>query len=383
MKKLLGFSILVIVFVTSCKKELTEDATTSATVQQLIPVCGAPATPGDNSEWKSAQVTDPSPAAAILFLLDFNGAVVQKGDPNPSGYHSHIILPNTASCPPAALSPSAIEQIVERVKDDFSPFNIDVTTDESVYAAYTANDKHVCIITTLPGVAGFSSVTGGIAPLTSPRSRNPFNPSFVFSQSWFNVVQDVANIVSHELAHTMGLSHQSEYNNQCVLLNEYHPGFGTGPLSFAPLMGNPYNKRITNWYAQSCNSPFNGLSQNDFELLSDVVSLRSDDYPDAVGEKIKPAPATTFTGILETPGDADFIYIKFKSPGTVTIRSENIDLKASLYNPGGQLLASYNDPENTGITIPDARGTRYLKIEATSNLNVSAQFMTGQYTVSY
>jgi hypothetical protein len=382
MKKLLSFTSFIILLATSCKRNVEEDVNPLQTGAQVVPLCGTPSVAG-RQEGKSTEIRDESPASSILFFLDFNGATVQKGSPSPSGYQSQIILPNQINCPPAGLSPLAIGQIVDLVKDDYSPFNIEVTTDESVYAAYDPAKKHACIITTLPGVAGFSSATGGIAPLTSPGSRNPYNPCFVFSQAWFNVVKDVADVISHELAHTMGLSHQNEFNDQCGFLSEYHPGFGTGPLSFGVLMGNPYQKRITNWFAQSCISPLNGLSQNDFDLLSDVVSVRTDDFPDDIDDKTKPANTSTFQGILERPGDADFIYIKFKSPGTLTINSENIDLKASLYNPGGQLMATYNDPENTGITIPDAKGTRYLKIEAAGNANVSAQFMTGQYTVRY
>ena len=156
-------------------------------------------------------------------------------------------------------------------------------------------------------------------------------------------------------------------------------------LQAAPVIkvGNPYNKRITNWFAQPCVSPLTGMSQNDFQLLSDVVSVRNDDYPDVIGEKNMTTRSSMFTGVLERPWDADFIYIKFKSPDRLLIRSENIDLKASIYNPGGQLIATFNDPDNTGVTIPDAKGTRYLKIEAAGNANVSAQFMTGKYTVSF
>ena len=63
--------------------------------------------------------------------------------------------------------------------------------------------------------------------------------------------------------------------------------------------------------------------------------------------------------------------------------SENTDIKASLYSPNGQLLAVYENPDDTHVTIPSANELKYLKIEAISNVNMSSVFMTGQYKITH
>ena len=124
------------------------------------------------------------------------------------------------------------------------------------------------------------------------------------------------------------------------------------------------------------------VPQNDFVFLNNQVELRQDDFPNSpTGNNINMAPE--ISGILEQAGDVDFIRINFGNPGPVTITSENIDIKASLYLPNGQLIAEYENPDDTHVIIPSANGMRYLKIEAVSNANMSSQFMTGMYKITY
>lgn len=63
--------------------------------------------------------------------------------------------------------------------------------------------------------------------------------------------------------------------------------------------------------------------------------------------------------------------------------SQNTDIKASLYSPNGQILAVYENPDDTHVTIPSANELKYLKIEAISNVNMSSVFMTGQYKITH
>lgn len=318
-------------------------------------------------------------AAELLLYLDVDGATVFPGFPNPAGNRSPIIS-GTRICPPPSLTTAQMEEMIELVKDDFSPFHIIVTTDYSEFLNYPSANKQICIITTVPAVAGFSSGIGGISPFGGLGVRLPFNPCFVFANLYGGDLEDLASVISHESAHTMGLGHQSYFNPSCGYIFEYHPGFGTGPLGFGPIMGLG-DKRVTNWFAQSCFHPVFGPPQNDFNLLNNQVAVRADDFPDVPSGGL--ISATEINGILETSGDADFFRINFRNPGPVTISSENADIKASLYAPGGHLLGEFNDPDDTHVTIPNAAGLRYLKVEAVGNANMAAQFMTGKYKVVY
>jgi hypothetical protein len=304
--------------------------------------------------------------------------LVRPGFGNADNLQSPIVS-GSRFCPPPSLTQAQKDEIVRLVSDDFSPFNIRITTDAAEFAAYPPSIKEMCLITTSPGVLSLGSGVAGVSPFAGQGFRLPNNFSFVFSTRIGNDPADVAGVVSHESAHLLGLGHQHHFRDECNFLGEYELGFGSGPLAFTPLMGAAFTPGINNWFAQSCESPFSGLPQNDYSLINDQVEVRADDFPnDSEGATIA---SESFEGRLESAGDVDFVRISFRGPGPVTISSDNIDLKVTLMTPGGRVIGEFNDPDTRDVTIPSANGMRYLKIEAASNENMSAQFMTGTYRV--
>jgi hypothetical protein len=390
MKKLLFFICLSVLFLVACQK--TVDPLTiqnSTVIQPELLRCGMEEAMANLSpEMKNAMARNAKTATAqageLLIFLDFDGAVVRPGYGSAQGGNvTSPLVNNTKFCPASSLTIKQKAAIIELVKDDFSPFNIKFTTDQSVYDAYSMGNKHVCIVTTLPSVLGFPYFVEGVAPFIGLTFRLSNNPSFVFAGVYGNTFfLETANTISHEIGHTKGLGHHSRYNQDCNYLTEYHQGFGTGPLSFAPIMGSGFGKRIINWFAQPCLIPGYGIPQNDFDFLNNQVELREDDFPNEPGGG-SIISSTEITGILEQRDDVDFIRINFTNPGPVTINSENIDIKASLYLPNGQLIAEYENPDDTNITIPAINGLKHLKIEAISNVNLSSVFMTGEYKITH
>ncbi len=387
MKKLTVLSAILLLIGISCKKDAREVINNLKEPEtQTKPVCGmeeamARLSPEMRGAMQREAIQDQ--AAELLLFLDFDGAAIRRGFPNPTGSVSAIIGVFQANCPPPSLTDQQKQEIIELVKDDFSPFNIVVTTDQAIFDAYLPfRNKQICIITSTPAVAGFPSGIGGISPFTFLGNRLPYDPCFAFANLYGGNVKAIAAVISHEVGHTIGLGHQHLFNDECGFVREYHPGFGTGLLSFAPIMGDAGFNRIDNWYAQSCHSPTFGQPQDDFELLNSQVVLKADDFPNSP-EGNNTVDSGPIAGILEAQNDADYILINFKNPGPVTITSNNIDIKASLYNPGGHLVEEYNDPADISVTIPSANGKKYLKIEGAGNVNMASRFMTGKYTVSF
>lgn len=319
-------------------------------------------------------------ASELLLYLNFNGGMLRPGFGNAENLTSELVSRPTG-CPAPFLTQAQKDEIVRLVSDDFSPFNIRVTTDATMFFAYPRNNKEMLIVTTSPQVIGQPFGVAGVSPFAGIGFRLPNNIAFAFSSVVGNNPSDVAAVISHESAHLLGLGHQHLYSDSCNFLTEYHPGFGSGPLSFAPLMGEGFSRGVNNWFAQSCTDPFFGVAQNDYELINSQVEIRADDFPDTPdGSTIA---AERVNGVLERAGDVDFLRINFKGRGAATITSNNIDLKVTVLTPGRHVVEEFNDPESTGVTIPLVMGMRYLKVQAASNENMSSQFMTGTYRVTY
>jgi hypothetical protein len=389
MKKLLFLISLSSLFMTACQKTVDQPVAENIILeQQEAPRCGMEeAMANMSAEMKQAMLNNTlktdAQAAELLIFLDFDGATIRPGFGNAQGgFVTSPLVSGTRTCSPPNLTTEQKNTIIELVEDDFSPFNIQFTTDQSVYDAYPVANKQVCIVTTFPSVLGQPNFVAGVSPFAGLTFRLSNNPCFVFASVYGNLLSEIAFTISHEVGHTMGLGHQSRYDQNCNFSNEYHSGFGTGLLSFVPIMGNSFGKRIINWFAQPCLVPGYGIPQNDFVFLNDQVNLKEDDFPnESTGGSI--VLGNEITGVLEQAGDVDFIRINFRNPGPVTITSENIDIKASLFLPNGQLIAEYENPDDTHVTIPSANGLKYLKIEAVSNVNMSSQFMTGQYKITH
>lgn len=322
-----------------------------------------------------------SRAAELMIYLHFDGGPVFGGFENAGSFRSSMIT-FTRNAPPAPLTEAQRAEVARLVADDYSPFNIRVTTDIAEFQAYPSGQREMVIVTTNPGVMGFSNSTGGVSPWVGPGFRLPNSISFVFASLYGGDLEGVASTASHESGHQLGLDHQHRFSSTCGFVAEYNSGFGSGPLAFSPLMGSGLAGGIGNWFAQMCRGPYDySRAQDDYAMISDQVEVRADDYPDAPSNG---GPTRgPVAGVLERGGDVDYIKINFQNPGPVTVASTNIDLKVSLLSPNGRLIETYNDPAGTGVTLPEAVGVKYLRIEGESNANMSSQFMTGTYIVTY
>ena len=88
-----------------------------------------------------SQVTDLNsyPSASSVIFLDFNGHAVSGTMWNTNG---------AFTCNPAGLSDAAITEVFNRVAEDYRPFNINVTTNETKYNSAPANRRMRVVITT-------------------------------------------------------------------------------------------------------------------------------------------------------------------------------------------------------------------------------------------
>jgi len=342
--------------------------------------------PEQREEILRNSVTSLVPANELLLYLHFGPATIRPGNADSTGFRSPLVNANR-NVPAPTMTAQQISQAIDLVKDDFAPFNIRITTNYNEFLSYPIANKHLNIITTLPSVLGMSSDTGGVAPWAGIGTRLFSNPSFTFAQVWGNNPIAVADTISHEVGHTLGLAHQVHFTANCGFIFEYHPTIGTGPLGFGQIMGfglqdNLY-QGISNWWSQECPHPQYGGPLHDFELLSDQVVLLPDDFPNSAS-LASPEGTTTLpvTGILGESGDVDFIRVDLTTGTTLAATSGNIDIEASVFETDGTPIATFNDPLSPSVNFLVPSGPKDIRIRAASNANMDAQFMTGQYTLT-
>jgi len=342
--------------------------------------------PEQREEILRNSVTSLVPANELLLYLHFGPATIRPGNADSTGFRSPLVNANR-NVPAPTMTAQQISQAIDLVKDDFAPFNIRITTNYNEFLSYPIANKHLNIITTLPSVLGMSSDTGGVAPWAGIGTRLFSNPSFTFAQGWGNNPIAVADTISHEVGHTLGLAHQVHFTANCGFIFEYHPTIGTGPLGFGQIMGfglqdNLY-QGISNWWSQECPHPQYGGPLHDFELLSNQVVLLPDDFPNSAGFAF-PEGTTTLpvTGVLGESGDVDFIRIDLTTGTTLAATSGNIDIEASVFETDGTPIATFNDPLSPSVNFLVPSGPKDIRIRAASNANMDAQFMTGQYTLT-
>jgi len=339
------------------------------------------------------------PGAPRTIYLDFNGATI-TGTAWNTGNNTITAKAYDIDGAPASFSTTEMQRIQyiwQRVAEDFAPFDVDVTTEAPAADRLTRTDINdqtfgtTVLITDNTGV--YSCSCGGVAYVGVFNSTsNTYKPALVF----YNMLgagdeKAVAEAISHEAGHNMGLSHDG------TSTASYYGGQGTDPVTaWAPIMGVGYYNPVVQFsrgeYANASNT------EDDFAVMQSYgLPLRNDDFGNDIFNAAPVSGTTggTVDGVIERTGDADvFSFTAAAGSFTASVipanRSANADLELTLLNGAGQVLATSN-PLNAlnaslGYNIP-AAGTYYIKVSATgqgdpASTGYSAYGSVGNYRVS-
>jgi hypothetical protein len=183
------------------------------------------------------------PSAPANLYLNFGGDTVS----NWLGYSPGAI-------PAYNGDGTAMTEIWQLVAENYSPFNINVTT-------VKPTDGEVAQIDIGGNGAWTGGASGGIAAVGGMGSSSASNPAlgFVFPVNLGNGSWEVADASSHESGHIMGLFHQSSWSGSTEV-SEYQSGPGDGT---SPTMGESYGASRSMWWY--------GL--NAFDVYQDDMSV--------------------------------------------------------------------------------------------------------------
>ena len=173
-----------------------------------------------------------SPALATVYL-DFDGSVVEGTLWNEDG---NIIAE------PSGLSPATITWIHRIVSEHFKLFNLNITTDRAVYDRAPVRQRIRVIIT--PDGSWYGPAAG-VSAIGSFSWGND-TPAWVFIHTLSDNPSFIADCATHQIGHTLGLQHQSEYDSYGVMITELSGGETNIFSNEAPLMGIPFYK-TANW----------------------------------------------------------------------------------------------------------------------------------------
>lgn len=290
------------------------------------------------------------PSASKTIYLDFDGHVTT--DP---GWEGGRTL-TTPAFDPANNGPSfldwelqRIQYIWQRVAEDFSPFNVNITTQEPPQPDLIrsgAGDTRWGVRVAI-GDNTWAGGFGGLALMNSFNNSRD-TPAFVFENGLGNGNEKyIAEAITHEVGHTLGLAHDGRTSPS----EGYYAGHGSGATGWAPIMGVGYYQNLSQW--SKGEYAFADQKQDDLAIITsrNGFGYRADDHGNGFGAAT-PLTVTNDTdvsayGIISTSTDRD-VFSFMHGGGVVELRADpfdrgpNLDILMELLDANGNLLASSN-----------------------------------------
>jgi len=347
------------------------------------------------------------PSASRKVYLDFDGHVISGTAWNGSAA-TYNALPFDIDSNPASFSSEERKRIAEiwhRIAEDYTPFNIDVTTQKPASFGPAIGRILFTRDTDASGRAMPAIGAGGVAYVNVWGLSNyatSYSPALVYYNNLLSHPPYMAEAGAHEFGHNLGLSHDGvidgSKNPNCLYETAYFCGLGSGYVSWAPIMGVGYYTNVTEWSKGEYPSANN--AQDDLGIIGGKLGYRADDKSNAIagaspltveadGSIIVTTPQNDpgnvefdNKGVIETRSDIDMFWFD-AAAGPINIRvspawaafarsslrGADLDIVARLYNNSGTQIAGSGPLNNTNATISAtvSAGRYYLSISGVGN----------------
>ena len=312
-----------------------------------------------------------NPSGKAVIYIDFDGATV-----NDTWWKNNYNNGNSWYATPANISADNEITVWKVMSEDYRPFNVNVTTDSSVFFKYPATERQRIIVTRNTSWQTVSTTgigrIGGFGYFTSGTEASPcFSfPGGFTSNTVLTTTQaeKLGEVSSHEVGHAFGLTHDGDAGTN------YYAGHGY----WAPIMGSGYNRVCTQWSKGEYTGANN--TQDDLAIITNSTNgfgYRTDDYGNnyntasllsVVGDSVK---NLSIEGIIEKSSDVDAFKFSVNASSNVNLvfkpfeTKPNLDVKVSLYKADNTLVTS-NDvagAQNATLSTTIPAGDYYILVE--------------------
>jgi len=319
------------------------------------------------------------PGAARVIYLDFGGhltpasslwAIMHTGG---TAFYSPPFQFIGTSSPTQQVNLDAIRDVWYRVSEDYAAWDVDVTTEQP---PVTARGQR-CVISgnyddwlhsSCGGISHLSTF-GGLLDGTD-------DPNFVFVDGAGNYVNGLQVCVSHEVGHTLGLSHMGEVAHGGVAALGYSFGHSvsstSGVTSWCPIMGAAYDVDLVQWTKGQY--PYANNPQDEIASINTFLTPRTtalDDHGNTLTTATVVSGSSLDTGgILAGAGDVDLFKLSvaagpmsFSAIGSRVYPDAKICLQ--MLNASGTVVASHYSVSSMASTLnynAPSNGTYYLKV---------------------
>ncbi len=156
-------------------------------------------------------------------------------------------------------------------------------------------------------------------------------PAWVFPQKLGNSAKNIAEAVSHEVGHNLGLDHDGNASGQ---------GYDRGHGAWAPIMGVGYDRPIAQWskgdYAGANNQ------QDDVAIIRAATGSRTDEARPASSarRRCRPVRRTSRVAPTSTPSCSAPAPARRAINARAAGRHADLDIKLTLLDATGQVVAT-------------------------------------------
>jgi hypothetical protein len=297
------------------------------------------------------------PGAPRTILIDVDGHVTSGSAWNTIAGGTIVSAPFDMDDDPSRFSSmerTVIRSVWQRVSEDYAPFDVDVTTEDPGLAALTRSsdsDETFGVRMVVTSTNWYGSGVGGLAYVGS---FDDGLPGFVFSTALGNVDRYVAEAVTHEAGHTLGLRHDGTSTS----------GYYSGHNGWAPIMGVGYDAGVVQWskgeYAGANNT------EDDLAIIASYIPVVTDDHGDTALSATTVEFGQTVNGVIATPSDVDAFLVDVGA-GTATFDAigapvaPNLDIRMQLLDSSGRPVVTSSPTSRLGATITrDLAAGRYV-----------------------